>query len=134
MLRIAAENFMPSDKREPTVREIRAVIATVEVPTTESWRTEMKSRRRLLKISQADLAKKIQVHQTTISDIESGRVQQSIYVPAIALALDMQSPHIVVEDELDARWIQIGRFHRQRNSQLYTFVLDMLEKLLRSAD
>lgn len=111
----------------PQTGIIRAAIAQVEWPTTEHWRGVMKRARRDQKVTQDDLARALDVSQPTVSQIEKGEILSSIYVPAICVALRIPEPHVLVEDEWDARWIEAGRVLRHRKPKVFERWLALIE-------
>jgi DNA-binding XRE family transcriptional regulator len=109
------------------VRIRRALAGAREMPTTELWRQQMRQQRRAAGIPQHELARMLGAKQATVSQIESGQVLASRYVPAIAVALNMPPPQAEVRDDKSARWIQAGDALRAKSEARFDRWLAFLE-------
>jgi transcriptional regulator with XRE-family HTH domain len=103
----------------PSSKEIRDAIGKVEMATTDSWRQQMRAARLAQKIKQHEIARMLSVKQGTVSQIESGKIRASIYVPAIALILGLDLPQFEVLDSEDAEWIKMGRELRKQSLAMF---------------
>lgn len=119
-----------------TRAEIREAVekAAYEVPTTDYWRGVMRRSRKEFRhddgrrgITQGDLAKLVGTSQPTISDIESGAQQQSRFVWPICVALGIPLPFLLIEDEWDERWMEVGRALRHRDMRFFEAQLRAME-------
>lgn len=109
--------------------ELREIYAetTYEVPTTPYWRGLMRRVRHERKVTQVQLAERLGVSQTTISDLESGSVKQGRAVPAICAALEIPLPWILIEDEWDEAWVDVGRLLRRLDMEMFQSYLRAFE-------
>jgi transcriptional regulator with XRE-family HTH domain len=89
----------------------------------------MREARKAAGIPQHELGRMLGVKQGMVSQIESGKIGASIYVPAICLALKIPLPQTVVLDAEDARWIALGRAVRDRSLRRFRRLLEHLEAL-----
>jgi len=87
----------------------------------------MARRRKELGLGQVELANCVGTSQYTISAIETGEQGQSKFVSAISVALGIPLPHVMIEDEYDQRWIEVGRVLRHRSRKLFMKYLDLFE-------
>lgn len=88
----------------------------------------MRRARKEAGIQQHALARLIGTKQGIISRIESGKILASIYVPAIAVALEMPLPHTEIRDATDKTWIELGRAVRERSPSLFKRLLSFIEE------
>lgn len=87
----------------------------------------MRAARKEQKVRQHELATLVGVKQATISQIESGVIGASVYVPAISLALGISIPHVEVIDSAEEQWIALGRLLRKLGDRRFAKILAMLE-------
>lgn len=115
-----------------TRKQIRDLVIrdTGETPITKEWSSLMKAARKAQDISQPALARMLGVTQASISHIETFRARQSKLVPAICAALDIPLPVPDMGDELDERWLRIGRKLRGKSISAFLRQLDALESIL----
>lgn len=104
-----------------------------EIPTTQYWRDLMQQTRLKRGIKQTDLAKTVGIKQAQISAIETGVLLQSRWVPAISAALGIPLPVILIEDEWDERWCELGRILRRLRPAYFQVQLEAFEALAASA-
>ena len=108
-------------------KRIRAAVAGHEVHTTKHWAGIMKRARETLGWSQGELGELVGTSQFTISEVENWKQKQSKYVPAICLAVGIPLPYLLIEDEFDERWIEVGRVMRRKKMNAFTFQLQAFE-------
>lgn len=103
-----------------------------ELPTTELWRGVIKRARKSTGMTQDELARKIGCTQPMIAGIERGTIKSSTLVIPICDILNVPPPHVLVEDEVDERWIEIGRLLRAKMPALFDGQLAGIESMLKT--
>jgi transcriptional regulator with XRE-family HTH domain len=89
-------------------------VSRPEIPTTAEWREEMKAARKARGWTQGDLARKLGgITQAGVSDIETGRSSGSDRVLDVCRLLGIDPP-IVTNNEVQRRWVEIGRVLQSR--------------------
>lgn len=109
-------------------KRVRAAVAKFDMPTSIYWRGVMERARKARGISQEMLAKALDCSQPTVSDIESGKIGGSKYVPGICEALGIPLPIILTEDEFDERWADVGRLLRAKSMRRFKNYLANFEE------
>jgi DNA-binding XRE family transcriptional regulator len=117
---------MVSVTREQSDRA-RDVDDGAEVPTTPYWRSEMKRARTELGWQQWALAERVGTSQPTINEIESGRITRSRFVATISSILKIPQPFTLIQDDMDRRWIEIGRTLRSSDPVSFDAYLKIFE-------
>lgn len=112
----------------------RAEHSYPELPTTEIWRGVMKRARKAAEFSQESLARRIGCTQPMIAGIERGTVRSSALILPICDVLNIPPPHVLVEDEVDERWIELGRLLRAKMPALFDGQLAGIESMLKTLD
>jgi DNA-binding XRE family transcriptional regulator len=109
------------------IKRIRAAIGDYDMPTSSYWCGVM-FRARDARMTQTELGQAIGTTQTTISEIEKGKVSGSKYVPAICVALGIPLPIMFAKDEFDERWLEVGRYLRARSMKRFLHYLAIMEE------
>jgi transcriptional regulator with XRE-family HTH domain len=102
-----------------------------ELATTEYWRGIMRRARADHGLTQEQLAAKVGISQNVISGIESGKVGQSRAITAICEALDIPPPQMLFTDEVEQRWVEVGRAARALLPDVYEASLETLDAILK---
>lgn len=105
-----------------------------ELPTTELWRGVMKRARKAADLSQEVLARRIGCTQPMIAGIERGTVKSSTLILPICDILNIPPPHVLVADEIDERWIELGRLLRAKMPALFDGQLAGIESMLKTLE
>jgi transcriptional regulator with XRE-family HTH domain len=90
----------------------------------------MKRARVAAGLTQETLAKKIHCTQPMIAGIERGSIRSSTLILAICDTLSIPPPHVLVGDELDERWIEVGRLLRAKMPALFDGQLAGIESMV----
>lgn len=77
-------------------------------------------------LTQDQLGGRVGLSQTMISDIETGEVGSSSAVMAISKTLRIPPPWLAVEDEVDERWLDVGRVLRRHRPRAFEKWLQLL--------
>ena len=89
----------------------------------------MKAARRAQRITQRDIAARLGVKQSTISDIESGETMASPLVSQISRFLHIDQPDYVTGDDFSERWRKLESRLREQSPELAEQVLELAETL-----
>ncbi len=100
------------------------------VPFSEEWGESVRKARNDLKITQPGLGKLVGTDNGTISRIEKGQIASSTFVIPICRALKIPLPAVLVDDDLDARWIDSGRALRIVNEGGFRGLLRAAEEMI----
>lgn len=92
----------------------------------------MKRARKAAELTQDALARKIGCTQPMVAGIERGSIKSSTLIMPICEVLDIPPPHVLVEDELDERWIEVGRQLRTRMPAMFDGQLAGIESMLKA--
>lgn len=107
---------------------IQSLVADYDVPVSDYWVELMRKSRKLLGVTQAQLADVVGCAQPVISDLEKNKIGGSRFVPAICEALQIPLPIIMVIDEYDQRWVEAGRVLRERSLKRFLHYLAIFEE------
>lgn len=105
-----------------------------EIPTTELWRRAMREARKAQSVTQVELAQRVRCTQPVIAGIERGSIKSSTLVIPICDELKIPPPHVLVEDSIDERWIEVGRRLRRKMPALFDGQLAGIESMLKSLE
>jgi DNA-binding XRE family transcriptional regulator len=118
---------MVSVARQQPDDQQRDVDDGAEIPTTPYWRSEMKRARGEKGLQQWALAQEVGTSQPTINEIESGRITRSRFVATISSVLGIPQPFTLIQDDMDRRWIEIGRTLRANDPVSFDAYLKIFE-------
>jgi transcriptional regulator with XRE-family HTH domain len=80
-----------------------------EVATTPYWIDLVVKARKAKGWNQTELGRRVGVGQPTISKLETGESKTSALVHPICDVLKIQLPYALINDDLERRWIEVGR-------------------------
>jgi DNA-binding XRE family transcriptional regulator len=100
-----------------------------DVATTEYWCGLMRAARKRLKITQKELARKIGVSQTTITNLETHFSKTSRWVHPVCEILQIPLPYALITDDWERRWIDAGRRYRSANDDAFKTEVEGIEKM-----
>jgi transcriptional regulator with XRE-family HTH domain len=105
-----------------------------ELSTTEYWRGIMRRARADHGLTQKQLGDKVGLSQNVISGIESGVIGSSKGVTAICEVLGIPSPQVLIQDEIDQRWIEAGRALRSKMPNAHDALLVSTELMTKKSE
>jgi len=102
-----------------------------ELPFEKEWGQLVRRARVDQKLTQLELAGKVGCEQAMISNIENWAVHSSRAVTPIVAVLNIPGPAQYFTDDLDRRWLEVGRLLRGMNTQTHAALLEAAEAMVR---
>lgn len=94
---------------------------------TEEWRARVRNARKEMGLRQSDVARKLGVKQSSVSDLEAGNTLTSDLVLPLSRLLKVDPPRYEDVDEFTARWRRVEAVLREQSPELAEQVLAMVE-------
>jgi len=123
----------PRQPRQPRLPGASAMDAYPELPFTKEWGSLVRRSRADLGMSQQDLADAIGSDQPTISYIERGEIDSSRAVRPLVDFLKIPPPKVFMGDDLDERWVEVGRVLRRVDEKHFRLLLNIAEQAVAEA-
>lgn len=101
-----------------------------EIPFTKEWGSLVRRARGDAGLSQGALAERAGISQPMVSYIESGSSGASKAVVPIVKVLGIPFPKQYFEDELEERWVELGRVLRRVNEAGFLGLLAAAEQMI----